>query len=119
MSRRLWAIALICACASRSGPPDPPADPHATAAEVVDGLLVAAEPATAEPLEAWRAAHAAFEAHLEEPLRERHGDRAVTEVEYGFGLVRAQLGTARSGETARRVGERIASLCADLPKAGA
>ena len=94
-------------------------DPHVAAAEVVDGLVVSGAPATADPLEAWRVAHAAFEAHLEEALRARHGDRAVTEIEYGFALVRSQLGTAKSAETARHVGERLASMCADLPQAGA
>lgn len=115
----LLVAALLGACAGRTGPIQPPIDPHAVAAEVVDGVVRAAAPDAEFAEQDWRAAHARFERDLEPMLRERHGDRAVAELEYGFGLVRHELGTPSATETARRLGEQVAALCADLPAAPA
>ncbi len=118
MQRLMFAAALLCACASRSGPPIPQVDPHVAAAGVIDGVLAAASPDAEDAVALWREAHAAFEAHIEAPLRNRYGDHTAIEVEYRFGLVRSQLGTSKAKETARQLGETVASLTADLPRAG-
>ena len=115
MKHLSFVVALLCACATRSGPPVPPVDPHVAAAEVVDGIVAAADPQAAAPLDAWRDAHARFEAHLEGPLRARYGEREVARLEYGFGRVRSKLGSADAPEAARSLGEKVAALCADLP----
>lgn len=115
LKRFMLAAALLCACASRSGPPEPPMDPHDAAALVVDAMLAAAEPDAVDAIDTWRHAHHVFERHLEPLLRSRYGDREVAQVEYGFGLVRTKLGTAAAPERARQLGERVASMSAELP----
>ena len=114
-NRLMLAAAVLCACASRSGPPEPPMDPHLAAQVVVDSMLAASDPASEDGVEMWRAAHHTFERHLEPLLRSRYGDRTVAEVEYGFGLVRSKLGSVRAAESAKVLGERVAALSADLP----
>lgn len=115
MKHVMLALALFCACATQSGPLGSPVDLHVEAAEIVETVLVASDPASAAPEVAWREAHARFERHLEGPLRARHGDRVVAEVEYRFGAVRAHIGRPGAAEVARALGERVAALCADLP----
>ena len=81
-------------------------------------MVAAADPSAEDGLDRWRTAYAAFEADLEGPLRARYGSRTVTELEYAFGQVRSRLGKADAAEAARVLGEKVASLCADLPRAG-
>ena len=114
-TRLILATALLCACASRPGPPETPLAPHQAAEQVVNALLEAADPAAEDAVETWRSAHATFEEQLEPLLRDRFGDREVAQIEYEFGLLRSRLGTGQAAESARILGEHVAAMCADLP----
>ncbi len=107
----LLSLALACA------DPPPPPDVH-----VVDAIVGALREVPAhyrgghdrEAIEAWREAHATFEASLEPGLRENYGDVPTTELELLFGRIRHEL-DQRSGDP----DALVTDLCDSLVSASA
>jgi len=117
----LLLTGFLVACA-RGGPAPPPPDPAPVVARVLATLKEAArldrDHRTSEADSAWRRAHAVFERDLEPALARLEPDRELTETEYLFARIRAEIDQARGapGPVIRQLGERLEDEIAALPE---
>ena len=95
MLRLLPTLALwLAACGDPEPPPTPPDLTPVVArisATLDEAVRLDRDHRDAEALEAWRRAHALFEAEVEGWLSTVHDDRDTAATEYTFGRVRSEI----------------------------